>query len=62
MSDFTFHNPTKIIFGKNTIEQIGNILKEYNYKKILLIAGSGSIKKNGVYETVSKSLKESNIK
>jgi alcohol dehydrogenase YqhD (iron-dependent ADH family) len=62
MSDFTFHNPTKIIFGKNTIEQIGNILKEYNYRKILLIAGSGSIKKNGVYETVSKSLKESNIK
>ncbi len=61
MVNFEFHNPTKIIFGKNTISQIGKEISQHGFKNILLLAGHGSIKKNGVYETVIKSLQENNI-
>ncbi len=61
MQNFIFHNPTKIIFGKGTINQIGNEVKKNNINKVLLLAGSGSIKMNGVYEQAVKSLRENNI-
>jgi len=61
MQNFIFHNPTKIIFGKGTINQIGIEVKNNNLNKVLLLAGSGSIKRNGVYEQAVHSLKENNI-
>ena len=62
MENFTYENPTKIIFGKDTIALTGTVIKTYGYKKVLLLAGQGSIKKNGVYKTVAKSLKASGIR
>jgi hypothetical protein len=61
MDNFTFHNPTKIIFGKNTIGNIGEEIKKAGYSRILLLAGSGSIKANGVYSQVQNSLFKHNI-
>ncbi|BBE30618.1 NADH-dependent alcohol dehydrogenase [Tepiditoga spiralis] len=61
MNNFIFQNPTKIIFGKETIEKIGDELKKNNIKKVLIHYGGGSIKKNGVYDKVVISLKENNI-
>lgn len=61
MQNFIFHNPTKIIFGKGTINQIGISIKNHNINKVLLLAGAGSIKRNGVYEQVVQSLQENNI-
>ncbi|WP_129409206.1 iron-containing alcohol dehydrogenase [Marinitoga lauensis] len=61
MNNFIFQNPTKIIFGKDTIEKIGEELKKNNMKKILIHYGGGSIKKNGVYDRVISSLKENDI-
>lgn len=61
MNNFEFYNPTKILFGKGTIEKIGSEIKTKDYKKVLFLYGKSSIFKNGVYETVSKSLKENNI-
>ena len=61
MQNFVFHNPTKLIFGENTIEVIGKEISKSGYKRILLLYGGGSIKKNGVYDTVVKSLKDNNI-
>ena len=60
MQNFTFHNPTKIVFGKDTIEQIGSEIAP-NVKKVLLIYGKGSIKKNGVYDKVVASLNKSKV-
>lgn len=54
MENFIFANPVKIIFGKNTINQIANEIPKN--KKVLIIYGGGSIKKNGVYDQVIKSL------
>ena len=56
MDNFTFHNPTRIIFGKDTVGQIGGVMKAAGLRRVLLVAGGGSIKQNGVYDTVVRSL------
>ncbi|SHH45695.1 iron-containing alcohol dehydrogenase [Thermosipho atlanticus] len=61
MENFVFYNPTKLVFGKNTVEKIGEYLKKDKVKRVLLLAGGGSIKKNGVYEKVVRSLMENSI-
>lgn len=53
MENFSFMNPTKIIFGKDTIKEIS---KEITGRKVLITYGGGSIKKNGVYDQVIKVL------
>lgn len=54
MNNFVYHNPVKIVFGKGTISELSNLLPKD--KKILMLYGGGSIKKNGVYDQVSKAL------
>ncbi|MBI9030955.1 iron-containing alcohol dehydrogenase [bacterium] len=61
MNNFSFYNPTKIIFGKNRITEIGKEIRNNNHKRILLLAGQGSIKTNGVYDQITASLKENKI-
>jgi len=56
MQNFTFHNPTKIIFGKDTIGQLGDEAKPYG-RKALFLYGQGAIKRNGVYDAAVASLK-----
>lgn len=60
MQDFIFQCPTKIIFGRNTEEQVGQEVKRYT-RKVLLHYGGGSIKKSGLYDKVVKSLKQEDI-
>ncbi len=55
MQNFTYKNPTEILFGKGMIREIaGRIPKDTG---VLFLYGGGSIKKNGVYEQVKASLK-----
>ncbi|MCS7175440.1 iron-containing alcohol dehydrogenase [Pseudothermotoga sp.] len=61
MENFVFHNETKLIFGKGTIEKIGEEIKVAGLKKVLMLCGSGSIKKNGVYDLATESLKKGQI-
>lgn len=60
MQNFVFQNPTKIVFGRDTVREIGKEAKPLG-KKCLLLYGKGSIKKNGVYDTVVRSLHEEGI-
>ncbi len=61
MKNFEFYSPTRVFFGKEQHERIGEIIKEYGFKKILLHFGGGSIKKSGLYDTVVNSLKKAEI-
>ncbi len=61
MNNFTYYNPTKIEFGKDKENKIGEYLKQSNIKKVLLVYGASSIKKNGLYEKIINSLKKNNI-
>ncbi len=54
MENFTFHNPTRIHFGRG---QIAKLTSELNSdSRILLLAGGGSIRTNGVYAQVKAAL------
>ncbi len=61
MNNFTFYNPTKIIFGRDKINKIGPELKSANIKRVLLLAGKGSIKSNGLYQKILESLEDKQI-
>lgn len=56
LGDFTYSNPTRLYFGKNALEGLAKELANYG-KNILLTYGGGSIKKNGVYDSVVAILK-----
>ena len=60
MNDFIFHNPTKVYFG----DQLGALTSELEQygKNVLLVYGGGSIKKSGLYDTVTGMLSESGFK
>ena len=47
MNNFTFRNPTKLVFGKDSILELPKLLP--SDAKILLTFGGGSVKRNGVY-------------
>tara|TARA_R110002050_G_scaffold233063_2_gene368774 strand:- start:39939 stop:41099 length:1161 start_codon:yes stop_codon:yes gene_type:complete len=59
MNNFEFKNPTKIIFGKDTIEKLENEIPKG--AKVLLLYGGGSIKKNGIYEQVKTALNKVDV-
>lgn len=56
MDNFSFYNPTRIEFGKDKEQLVGQILAEHGIKKVLLTYGSERIKRDGLFATVSKSL------
>lgn len=57
MENFTYKNPTKIIFGKDQLDSLQKEIPSYG-SKILLVYGGGSIKRNGLYDKVTAQLKE----
>ena len=60
MENFTFHNPTRIVFGKGTEDKVGTEVKRHT-SKVLLHYGTGSIIKSGLYQKVIDSLSKSGI-
>jgi alcohol dehydrogenase YqhD (iron-dependent ADH family) len=61
MQTFTLYNPTKLTVGRGVNSKIGTEIARRGFGKVLLIAGGGSIKKNGVYDTVISSLTEAGV-
>ena len=51
LGDFVYHNPTKIYFGENSLDNLEDELSKYG-DNIMLVYGGGSIKSNGVYDSV----------
>lgn len=60
MLDFTYNIPTKIHFGKDALDFVGDEVKKYS-DNVLITYGGGSIKKNGVYDKVVSELKNSGV-
>lgn len=52
--------PTRLVFGRGRYREIGKFVKGFS-DKVLLLYGGGSIKKTGVYEGVTDSLREQGI-
>lgn len=60
MENFTYFNPTKLIFGKGQVEQLEAEVPKYG-RNVLLVYGGGSIKRNGLYDQVVEILNKSNL-
>lgn len=56
MENFQYENPTRIIFGKNQVQDSLKKEVEAYGKRILLVYGGGSIKKNGLYDVILEQL------
>lgn len=61
MQDFIYNTPTKVYFGKDKEKQVGQIVAEYGYKKVMIQYGQGSAKRSGLIDTVLSSLKENGV-
>ena len=61
MNNFEFYCPTRVFFGRDQQKHVGEIIKGYGFKKVLLHYGGGSIKKIGLYDEVVKSLNDAEI-
>ena len=59
MENFQFHNPTRVVFGKDTIGELSGLVPSDT--TILMTYGGGSIKANGVYDQVKAALKEHTV-
>ena len=55
--DFTYYNPTRIHFGKDSLSHLSDELSAYE-KNVLLMYGKGSVKKSGLYDKVIAILKD----
>lgn len=62
MLDFTYHFPTKIIFGKNAMEKITEAVQEQKAKNIMIQFGGGSVIKNGILKKVTDALDKADVK
>ena len=51
LGNFSYCNPTKLYFGEGAVKFLNDELPKYG-KNVVLIYGGGSIKKNGIYQTV----------
>ncbi len=60
MHNFVYHNPTKILFGRNTTTSIGTETKAWGTRG-LLIYGRKSIKTSGLYDRVKMDLDQAGV-
>ena len=61
MDSFNYHAPTKIVFGKNTENKVGQLVKKSGCKKVLIHYGGSSAKKSGLLDRVIASLTTAGI-
>lgn len=60
MNNFVYECKTKIIFGKDTERETGELVKKYG-NKIMICCGQGSVKRSGLFDRVVKSLTEAGV-
>lgn len=61
MFNFNFYTPTQVCFGKDTVKEVGALVKKYKGTKVLIHYGGGSAVKSGLIDKVKKSLKDIGI-
>ena len=59
--NFSFYPYTEILFGKNTEEKVGKMIRKYNGSRVLIVYGGSSAKKSGLLNKVIKTLKDEGL-
>lgn len=61
MNNFTFYSPTLFAFGDGEEKNTGALIRRFGGTKALLVYGGGSVKRNGAYDAVAASLRETGL-
>ena len=61
MFDFRYFTPTKVVFGKNTEDQVTDLIKEFGGTKILIHYGGGSVVRSGLLKRVTDKMDSAGI-
>ena len=61
MNNFTFYSPTCFVFGKDTENQAGSLVKRFGGTKVLIHYGGGSAVRSGLLSRVQASLENEGI-
>ncbi len=61
MNNFEFYSPTKFVFGRDTENNCGQLVKEAGGAKVLLHFGGGSVIRSGLLDRVKASLDKESI-
>ena len=56
MMDFNYYTPTRVVFGKQSAQRVGELVAARGCKKVLVHFGGGSARRSGLLETVERSL------
>ena len=60
MRDFKFHVDTAILFGEDQARAFAEEVKNLG-RRALIVFGGGSVKRNGIYDTITSALKEEGV-
>ena len=61
MTNFDYYAPTKVVFGKGTENQVGELVKEQGCSKVLVHYGSGSVIKSGLLDRILQALDKAGV-
>ena len=61
MKDFNFYSPTEVVFGKQSEEQVAQLVRKYGGTKVLVHYGGKSAIKSGLLDKIEHLLSESGI-
>jgi alcohol dehydrogenase YqhD (iron-dependent ADH family) len=61
MRDFVYYAPTEVVFGKESEEQVADLVKKYGGHKVLVHYGGKSAKKSGLLDKICDLLKQGGV-
>ena len=61
MKDFNYYAPTRVVFGRNSEEQLPALIRQYGGTKVLVHYGGGSARRSGLLDKVEKMLTDAEI-
>lgn len=59
--NFNYYSPTEIVFGKDTLKEVGRCIKKYSGTKVLVVYGSKRVKEKGLLDEICAILNQENI-
>ena len=61
MKDFNFYAPTRVVFGRQSEEQLPQLMRQYGGTKVLILYGGGSARRSGLLDKVEIMLNDADI-
>lgn len=61
MREFTWHVPTEVVFGADSVSHVPALVRKYGGSRVLVVHGMGSVLRSGLLERVCTQLRENGL-